>query len=349
MNDEFAFIQSIRERARQSRVPATELSVGIGDDAAVFRPRAGRELLLTTDLLVEDVDFKLEYAVPRWLGHKALAVSLSDIAAMGGAQCYAMLTLAVSRAMVRNPQSAKFWEEFFDGYFALAESCGVVLIGGDISATPQGLAIDSMVIGDCLTGHAVRRSGAQIGDLVFVTGHLGGATVGLQLLMRGAPINEREVTLKQRAMRAHLRPEARVEFGKLLGESGLAHAMIDISDGLAQDLAHLCRESRASVILEAAAVPIAEVALTSATNANEAFGWALNGGEDYELLLTASGAAEARLRHLAEICALPLTHIGEVVVPAPEAKVLLRTADKVQPLQQLGYDHFREARNLTTG
>src|SRR5689334_10309226 len=156
MMGEFAFINRIRERVRQSRVPVTELSVGIGDDTAVFQPRPGRELLITTDLLVEDVDFKLEYAVPRWLGHKALSVSLSDIAAMGGVSRYAMLTLAIPAKL----QTDAFWEEFFDGYFELAESCGVVLIGGDISATPHGLALDSCVLGDCAIGQAVRRTGA---------------------------------------------------------------------------------------------------------------------------------------------------------------------------------------------
>ncbi len=336
MTGEFAFINRIRERAQQSRVTTPELSLGIGDDTAVFRPRAGRELLITTDLLVEDVDFKLAYAVPRWLGHKALAVSLSDIAAMGGTPRYAMLTLAIPSSA----RSDEFWEAFFDGYFALAESCGVVLIGGDISATPHGLALDSCVLGDCITGRAIRRSGARVGDGVYVTGKLGASAAGLQLLLRGARVHEADAALEQRALRAHLRPDARVAFGKLLGERGLAHALIDVSDGLAQDLGHLCEVSHVSAVLERAAVPIAaEVGLIT-TDADAAFQLAVSGGEDYELLFTADDKEAAKLQHLAHDCALPLTRIGEIVAPDASAKVFLRTADKREPLATRGYDHF---------
>ncbi len=340
MTGEFAFINHIRARAQQSRVTMPDLSLGIGDDTAVFRPRAGRELLITTDLLVEDVDFKLEYTVPRWLGHKALAVSLSDIAAMGGTPRYAMLTLAIPPSAIRNPQSDQFWEAFFDGYFALAESCGVVLIGGDISATPHGLALDSCVLGDCITGRAIRRSGARVGDGVYVTGTLGASAAGLQLLLRGARVNESEASLEQRALRAHLRPEARVEFGRQLGERGLAHALIDVSDGLAQDLAHLCEESQCSALLNFAAVPIAEEVALVTANAAGAFQLAVSGGEDFELLFTAAANDEAALQRLARGCALPLTRIGEIVAPDAAVKVWLRTADKIEPLAVHGYDHF---------
>src|SRR5213594_2878053 len=135
MKSEFEFIKRIRaEAARHSGVSA-DLVCGIGDDTAIISEREGRETLITTDLLVEDIDFKLCYAPPRCLGHKALAVSLSDIAAMGGTPRYSLLTLAIPRrdpqSSIRDPQSGEFWEEFFAGYFALAEKCGVTLIGGD--------------------------------------------------------------------------------------------------------------------------------------------------------------------------------------------------------------------------
>lgn len=349
MSGEFAFIHRIRERVQQSRVPAPEISLGIGDDTAVFHPRPGRELLITTDLLVEDVDFKLEYAIPPWLGHKALAVSLSDIAAMGGTPCYALLTLAIPQSAICNPQSAEFWEAFFDGYFALAEHSGVVLIGGDISSTPHGLAIDSCVLGDCIAGRAIRRSGAQIGDSVYVTGHVGASAAGLQLLLGGARINEAGVTPEQQALRAHLRPEARSKFGRLLGEHRLAHAMIDVSDGLAQDLSHLCQASRVSAVLDQAAVPIANEVRLLTTDASAAFQLAVSGGEDYELLFTADAHAEAELQRLAQTCALPLTRIGEVVASDLQATVLLRSGNEIKPLNISGYEHFKASGQSLTG
>lgn len=347
MTSEFAFIQRIRARAQQGQPPAAELSVGIGDDTAVFRPRTGCELLITTDLLVEDIDFKLEYAVPRWLGHKALAVSLSDIAAMGGVPRYAMLTLAIPQATLRNPQSDRFWEEFFDGYFTLAASCGVVLIGGDISSTPHGLALDSCVLGECVVGQAIRRSNAQMGDGIYVTGQLGASAAGLQLLLRGVRVDETSTTLEQQALRAHLRPDARPEFGQQLGERKLAHAMIDVSDGLAQDLAHLCEASHVSAVLERAAVPLAPAVGLITEDADAAFQLAVSGGEDYELLFTADDNNAAELRRLAKACALPLTRIGEIVAPVTAAKVLLRTTDKIEPLAAPGYDHFANSTSLT--
>lgn len=345
MNSEFAFINRIRERTQQSRVPAPEISLGIGDDTAVFHPRPGRELLITTDLLVEDVDFKLEYAIPQWLGHKALAVSLSDIAAMGGTPRYAMLTLAIPASL----QSASFWEAFFDGYFALAEHCGVVLIGGDISSTPHGLAIDSCVLGDCVTGRALRRSGAQLGDSIYVTGQVGASAAGLQLLLGGARIDEASVTAEQHALRAHLRPEARSEFGRLLGEHRLAHAMIDVSDGLAQDLSHLCQASRVSAVLDQAAVPIANEVRLLTTDASAAFQLAVSGGEDYELLFTADAQVEAELQRLAQTCALPLTRIGEVVASDLQTNVLLRSGNEIKPLNISGYEHFKASGQSLTG
>jgi thiamine-monophosphate kinase len=333
---EFAFINRIRERVQQSHVPMTELSLGIGDDTAVFQPRPGRELLITTDLLVEDVDFKLAYAVPRWLGHKVLAVSLSDIAAMGGTPRYAMLTLAIPA----NLQAESFWEEFFDGYFELAESCGVVLIGGDISATQHGLALDSWVLGDCTAGRAIRRSGARVGDGVYVTGWLGASAAGLQLLLHGARVDAMNSSLEQQAIRSHLRPDARSEFGRQLGERGLAHALIDVSDGLAQDLGHLCEASQVSAVIDQAIVPVAKELELLTKDKDAAFQLAVRGGEDYELLFTADTNAEAELQRLAQACALPLTRVGEVMASDPQAKVLLRTDTAIQPLNARGYDHF---------
>jgi thiamine-monophosphate kinase len=341
MRSEFAFINRIRAQAARGSVRG--LVCGIGDDAAILAEESGRETLVTTDLLIEDVHFKLEYAPPRLLGHKALAVSLSDIAAMGGEPRFALLSLAIPQSAIRNPRSGEFWEEFFAGYFTLAARFGVALVGGDTSASPDRLVIDSVVIGDCAEGRAVRRSGAQVGDAVFVTGQLGAAAAGLELLRRGERISGRDDNLAQRALRAHLMPQPRVEFGRLVGERGLAHAMMDVSDGLAQDLAHICEESGVAALIDSKAVPAAAETAFVAHNAEASFELAVSGGEDYELLLTARPSAEAELVKAAGECQVPLTRVGEVAARDAVSAVsplLLRRGGEVGPLMPRGYDHF---------
>ncbi len=342
MQSEFDFIKRIRDQAAKSQTP--DLVFGIGDDAAILREREGRETLVTVDLLVEDVDFKLEYAPPHWLGHKALAVSLSDIAAMGGEPKFSLLTLGIpTRFQISNPKSQIFFEEFSAGYFALAEKHAVTLIGGDLSSTPGGLTIDSVVIGHCQAGKAVRRGGAKIGDAIYLTGSIGASAAGLKLLSEGVRVNENEESLAQSALRAHLRPEPRAEFGRRIGESGLAHSMIDVSDGLVQDLAHICEESSAAAIIEFDSVPIAGEVSLVCNEPEKAFELAVGGGEDFELMLTADKDDEARLVETAAACDLPLTRIGEIV-PAnpgrPSSVVLLSRNGVVNPLSIRGFDHF---------
>ncbi|MDQ3011679.1 MAG: thiamine-phosphate kinase [Acidobacteriota bacterium] len=389
MPGEFDFIKQIWQiQQKAATQTAADLVFGIGDDAAIWREQTGRESLVTVDLLVEDVDFKLEYAPPRSLGHKALAVSLSDIAAMGGAPKFSLLTLAIPpnlKSQISNPEFENFWEEFFAGYFALAARHGVQLIGGDISSTPDRLTIDSIAIGHCQTGKAVRRNGAKVGDGIYLTGSVGASAAGLTLLLEGERVDEGlfhrrdaetteqarreektsalsplslrlcgedgptkelfERALRQSALRAHLRPEPRVEFGRKIGESGLVHsmlvqAMIDVSDGLAQDLRHICEASGVGAVLEFDAVPVAAEVKLVTTNSYDAFELAVSGGEDFELLFTAHRKDEAALFGLAASCQLKLTRIGEVLPADPAAKIWLRRNSEVKPLSIRGYDHF---------
>ncbi|MBP6823255.1 MAG: thiamine-phosphate kinase [Acidobacteria bacterium] len=352
MPSEFDFIREIQQKAAAQS--AADLVLGIGDDAAIWREQSGRESLITVDLLVEDVDFKLEYAPPRWLGHKALAVSLSDIAAMGAAPKFSLLTLAIPQSAIRNPQ---FWQEFFEGYFELAAKHGVALIGGDISSAPDRLTIDSVVIGHCQTGKAVRRDGAKIGNAIYVAGSIGASAVGLKLLLGGERVGDdvrssafRRSRLQppkggttnaiQSAIRAHLKPEPRVEFGRRLGELGLVSSMIDVSDGLAQDLSHICEASSVGALIEFEAVPIAGEVGLILSNADEAFEFAVSGGEDFELLFTADQNREAELMALAGECQLRLTRIGEVVERSLPVAVLIQRDGKVKHLSIRGYDHF---------
>jgi thiamine-monophosphate kinase len=334
MRSEFDFIQRIREQARRK---PEDLILGIGDDAAILRERPGREAMLSVDLLVEDIDFKLEYTIPRWLGHKSLAVSLSDIAAMGGTPQFSLLTLGIPRG---DRISNDFWDEYFAGYFALAEEHGLTLIGGDISSTPDKLIIDSFVMGNCPAGKALRRSAARAGDAIYVTGRLGASATGLQLLLAGARADANESSLSQNAVRAHLRPKPRVDFGRQV--VGLVHAMIDVSDGLAQDLGQICRESGVGAIIDFDRVPIAEEVSLIDRDHESAVSFALRGGEDFELLFTADQELEERLIETAKNCRLELTRIGEIIESsAADNPVLMRSDGDVKPVLVRGFDHFR--------
>src|SRR5881275_1743603 len=183
---EFDFIRHLSEQT-QSRKHSSRLVIGVGDDASVITQSAGRDLVVTTDLLVEGVDFYREATPPRLLGHKALAVSLSDIAAMGARPYWSLLSFG----MPRDAWNGSFKDEFVSGYFALADQFGVTLSGGDVSETKEGIVVDSIVLGEVESGAAVLRSGARVGDQIFVTGNLGGAAAGLKLIELGARVEQR--------------------------------------------------------------------------------------------------------------------------------------------------------------
>jgi thiamine-monophosphate kinase len=336
---EFDFIDSIRRKARQHQGRKTfhsSLVQGIGDDAAVFEQRGGFDSVVTADLLVEEVDFRLETTTPELLGHKALAVSLSDIAAMGARPLWALLSIGVPREV----WPSNFMERFYEGFFALAERYGVRLIGGDVSRTPERVVIDSIVAGDVAHGHAVTRNGARPGDHIFVTGDLGGSALGLRLLedeanRRTAPRQYRSAV--ERVIRRHRQPEPRLAWGALLGEEGLATAMIDISDGLSSDLAHLCRESEVGASVDERRIPVAPyVAQLCAELRLDPLETALNGGEDFELLFTIHPRDLARLPKRKG--GVPATYIGDVT--DEREGILMRLGAGFRVMQSRGFRHF---------
>ena len=324
---------SIRRRALSHSSLVTHhssLSLGIGDDAAVIRQRAGHETVVTADLLIEEIDFRLDTTTPRFLGHKALAVSLSDVAAMGARPRHALLSVGVPREIWRSD----FVDEFYDGFFALAERYGVELIGGDVSRSPGRVVIDSIVLGEVERGRAVARSGARPGDHLFVTGTLGGASAGLRLLERRPSLqypNAEELLLCQ------LRPEPRVPWGALLGEERLATAMIDLSDGLSSDLAHLCRASRVGAVIEAGRVPINPAVISlCGRRALDPLQLALHGGEDFELLFTVRPRDLSRLPRA--LGGVPAIFLGDVTDDA--GRVLISEGARRWPLEPEGFAHF---------
>ncbi len=344
---EFEFINLIKQRALSRSSLATDLHSspvtrhtsllkGIGDDAAVIRQNAGRDMVLTADLLVEDVDFRRAWMEPRSLGHKALAVSLSDIAAMGARPRWAILSIGIPQKI----WDTDFVEEFYEGFFALAGEHQVTLIGGDVSRAPQSIVIDSIVAGETKRNRAILRSGARAGDHIFVTGSLGGAAAGLKLLERGArPTERKSRSHKASAVAAllqrHLRPEPRMAWGALLGEERLASAMIDLSDGLSSDLAHLCEASRVGAQIDAARIPVDRCLMQLPGNDLDPLSLALSGGEDFELLFTVRPRNLKRLPTMLE--GVPITYIGDVT---NERDIKLIKDSQISSLTPSGFKHF---------
>jgi len=289
--------------------------VGVGDDCALIRPNAGLELAVTTDMLVEGRHF-LPGADARALGHKALAVNLSDLAAMGAAPRFALLCLGV-------PTADEHWlEAFAGGLFALADRYGVELVGGDTTRSPvRTIAVTA--IGEVPAGVALFRGGARPGDDIWVSGELGGASLALM-----------RPDIASAAARLHM-PEPRVELGERL--RGLAHAAIDVSDGLAGDLGHILERSRLGALVNYADLP-RPAAFREIGDAQLEQDCVLSGGDDYELLFTAAAERRGELAALAAELALPLTRIGTMQAGEPRLVVL---DDQGRPMPyRRGFDHF---------
>lgn len=322
---EFELIKRIRERCPAS---SPELAVGIGDDAAVWRMPAGMDALLTTDLLVEDVHFRLCDTTPELLGKKSLAVNLSDIAAMGGRPRLVTLSLAIPSRL-----SPDFLDRFVSGLLEDCANYGVELAGGDLSSSPAGLTISISAIGTVTAGCAVTRSGARPGDRILVSGELGASAAGLHFLKAGKRLGEagggRGAKLVQQAIRSHLCPRPRIELGCMLGERRLATAMIDISDGLSSDLGHIIEESRAGAIVVADALPCSPAVALVGDRGRRL---ALDGGEDYELLFT------VKPDNVTEVLALDpaIREIGEIV---DEPGMWLKSGGGKIPVAPEGFEH----------
>jgi thiamine-monophosphate kinase len=338
---EFDFIERIRQRALHHSSLITHhssLALGIGDDAAVIQQHHGHETVITADLLVEEIDFRLDTTTPWLLGFKALAVSLSDIAAMGARPLYALLSIGLPQGVWRS----SFVDELYGGFFALAETYNVALIGGDVSRTPERIVIDSIVLGEAARSCAVPRSGARPGDHIFVTGALGGAAAGLRLLEHGTRLrkkrprslhyrNVEELLLRQ------LRPEPRVPWGTVLGEERLATAMIDISDGLSSDLAHLCRASRVGAMIDASRIPVNPLVTSlCGRRALDPLLLALHGGEDFELLFTVNPRDLGWLPR--SIGGVPATYIGDVT--GDPGRISIKEGSHMWTLEEDGFRHF---------
>src|SRR5215813_7988289 len=338
MPGESEIISMIRGRAREERGSGVEL--GIGDDAAVLRAEAGVDFLFCSDLSIEGVHFRTEWAGPELIGHKALAATISDVAAMGGEPRYAVASIALTKG-----SSMEFIEELLSGMFDLANAFGFSLVGGDTSASPGPLFIDTSAIGVCGRGRAITRRGARPGDLVYVTGDLGNSALGLSLLKRGfrsdesvSDSSDRISRAIQAAIKRHLIPAPRVLAGRMLGLGGLATAMIDISDGLGTDLGHIAEDSKCGAIIHAELLPIARAVrdLSRAGGETDPVELALESGEEYELAFCSPPEASERIREMSRELQLPITRIGEMI---GESGLYIQRDGQTAMMDIKGFEH----------
>ncbi len=343
---EKALIAGIRlSAARGSHHPA--IAQAIGDDCAVLRLPPHLDSLVTTDFTLEGIHFRRDWHPAEAVGHRCLARGLSDIAAMGGDPIAVFLSLALPRGL---PQS---WVgRFTRSLIALAKKHGATLAGGDTAESPNGILADIVVLGSVPKGRAVLRSGARPGDRIYVSGELGGSAAAVAQLQsssisikrdknsikrnkNGMPHVSpplRDVRISPRSYPRHFYPEPRVELGRILREKRLASAMIDLSDGLSTDLAHICDESHVGAELTEALIPRARVG-KPAREVDLAL--ALHGGEDYELLFTVPPGK----RMPAQIAGVPLTQIGRIT---RSRRLLIANPKNIaHELVPRGWEHFR--------
>lgn len=310
---------------------AKGLLLGIGDDCAAIRPTPGHDLLLTTDTLTEGIHFRRNLSPPRLLGTKAAAVSLSDIAAMGGRPRFVLLSIDVPRRL-----DAGWMDSFLKGFKAALAPFGAALIGGNVSGSRRGISVTVTAVGEARRGLLASRRGARPGDFVYVTGTPGDSALGLDLLLKGG---RNRGPGEKRLVKRHLAPEARVEWGGLLAAERIPSAMIDVSDGVALDLLRLARSSGAAARVDLASFPLsAPAARMARLGGDRVWRRILTGGEDYELLFTVPPRKVEKLQNLVEKGKIIAAPIGKMKKGHPKVTVM-KPSGKPLRLARLGWVH----------
>ncbi len=306
------------------------VALGIGDDAMVFRGRPGKDWVVTVDAFVEGVHFLADRHPPDSVGYKALARAASDLAAMGGQPRFFLLTLGLPGA-----RAGAWLDHMLDGVSKAARTLGVTLVGGDTTGTPS-VFMSVTVIGETERGQAVTRSGAKPGDLLYVSGRLGCAQLGLEIILNRLRLDH----ALNKVLGPHLYPGIRVELGAWLASNKIVSAMMDVSDGFSTDLARLCSASGVAARVYAPKIPVAQVPATLARRLKHAVDpttMALHGGEDYELLFTVPKRQVAKLRRAPGF--RDLTQIGEI--RRGKGVTLIDANGKERALTPKGWDPFR--------
>lgn len=329
---EFALIRALRRRfARRD----SALIRGIGDDAAVIATSPRQWWHVTTDLLAEGVHFDLRAASPKSVGYRAAMANLSDIAAMGARPRYLFTSLAIPKQL-----KAAQVDQLYEGLMKACHRHGVCLVGGDTSASRAGLFLSITLIGTTMAQRALLRSGARVGDRIYVTGTLGDSLAGLRMLTRQTTpklgTNHRRFLINR-----HLCPTARVGEGQWLNDNRLATAAIDLSDGLSGDIRHICEESGVGAEIELGAIPLSASCRAYANaSRQDPTQLALTGGEDYELLFTVSPSTQRALERKAGDRGYHVTCIG-IIRPRRFGIRTKSHNDTLKPLPMTSYEHFR--------
>jgi len=326
---EFGLIELLANIVNKTKNPQNtswqQLTIGIGDDAAAWQCDSSIQLA-TTDSLIQDTHFNLNITGWEELGWKAIAVNLSDIAAMGGTPRYALVSLALPGELETDCVSS-----LYQGMVQIANQFGIAIAGGNIASASK-VTITITVLGSLEDKSALTRSAAIPGNQIAVTGYLGLSAAGLQMLKQKLNFDAETSRLLRQA---HLQPIPRIKEGQILLHQGV-RAAIDISDGLIADLTHICKASRVSARIKESLVPVHPVA--QANFKTDCQQLALTGGEDYELLFTASSQVIAQVK---QALTCPVTVIGEIIEGLPGHVNLIDTAGKSIPWQQAGWEHFK--------
>ncbi|MFH1729139.1 MAG: thiamine-phosphate kinase [Pseudomonadota bacterium] len=324
---EFALIEKIKELFPKNY--PDEVICGIGDDTAIIKKDDNHSILATVDMQVEGKHFDTKYASFYEIGQKALSVNISDIAAMGGKPSFAFISLGLPGNLETNT-----FDQIMHGIKKEATEYQISVLGGNIAKTNQ-IIIDIFLMGEINTKHILKRSGAKISDRIFVTGNLGSSALGLKMLQDFGKDYPREF---ENSVKAHLKPVPRIKAGQVIAKAGYATAMIDISDGLIQDLEHVCEASKVGAIIYKDKLPVAHDVQTPEYSIKDL---ALCGGEDYELLFTMkSDTSIGLIESLFKESGVKLTEIGKITDYEDKIKILDKDGGDVKLLSK-GWDHYR--------
>lgn len=325
---EFGLIEKIR---KSMPLPCKPVIVGIGDDAAAVMPEKGSLVLITSDMFLEGIHFDRSFSDPFHIGFKALAVNISDVAAMGGKPTAAIISIGLPQDI-----TVEEVEGLFDGIKESSREFGISVAGGDTCRSVSGLILSITLLGEVEEDLMVLRSNAKVGDAIFVTGILGDSAAGLELLRKSSQFTSHS---SRSLIERHLMPHPKIDEGRMIAENKWATAMIDISDGLLSDLSHICDESGTGAEIYLERVPLSsELREVAEEMKRDPLSLALKGGEDYELLFTSPKDKAEEVMN-ARIKGKPLAAmIGEVI---KGERVLIDESGKRHPFVPEGYDHFR--------
>ncbi|MCG9968134.1 thiamine-phosphate kinase [Pelotomaculum terephthalicicum JT] len=304
---------------------------GVGDDTAVLEADGDKWLLFTTDMMVEEIHFSLNYCTLSQVGWKLLAVNVSDIAAMGGRPTHAVISAAIPARL--KPEEII---DLYQGLKGAAGEYGVNLVGGDTVSSQERLVLNVALLGEVEAGRAVYRDGARPGDSVYVTGTLGASAAGLYLFQNPElPCSPQSADY---CRQAHAVPRPRLEAGSFLAGCGVT-AMNDISDGLASEMHEICKSSGVGCLIRETSIPVdSRVREAAACAGLDPVNWALFGGEDFELVFTVSADVKEKMKRAAGAAGIKVYQVG--VITGPPDVILEKAGGAVVPLQRGGYDHF---------